>query len=190
MEVQWKSCLNARKDSFSTLWCLWSLSFLCGCHDNPLLYRTVAQTLLLWTNELTVDSGLFVQLNFLKYTKCSIGVLFLLFKSKLWAQCDGRRAGILETLETIAFASLWRGRVKRLLTKWKHQFHSNVFLNAKYSSFLPLWRTSFYSECCHKNKLLLFSSFQDIVIKINSRDANFVLSSVHKVKFVSVFQQL
>lgn len=129
---------------------------LCGCHDNPLLYRTVAQTLLLWTNELTVDSGLFVQLNFLKYTKCSIGVLFLLFKSKLWAQCDGRRAGILETLETIAFASLWRGRVKRLLTKWKHQFHSNVFLNAKYSSFLPLWRTSFYSECCHKNKLLLF----------------------------------
>lgn len=57
---------------------------LCGCHDNPLLYRFDVQTLLLCTDELMVDSGLFVQLNFLKHTKSSIGVLlFLLFKPKL-----------------------------------------------------------------------------------------------------------
>lgn len=58
---------------------------LCGCHDDPLLYRFDVQKLLLCTDELMVDSGLFVQLkDFLKRTKSSVGVLlFLLFKPKL-----------------------------------------------------------------------------------------------------------
>lgn len=153
MEVQWKSGLNVRKDSFSTWWCLWSLSFFCGCHDNPLLYRIAVQTSLLWTNELMVDSGLIVQLNLLKYTKCSISVLFLLFKSKLWAQCDGRRAGTLEILETVELAGCFFVAWKRKTCNWKPQLHSNT----KYSSFLPLWRASFYSECCHQSEMLLFS---------------------------------
>lgn len=77
---------------------------------------------------------------------------------------------------------------------WKRQ--TCVLIHSKHqwrvsepSPLLPRWRASFYSECCHQNKTLpFFPSFQD-VIKINS-DANFVLSSVQKVKFVSDIQQL
>lgn len=126
---------------------------LCGCHDNPpcctdLMYRSCFFGL-------TVDSGLFVQLkNFLKRTKSSVGVLlFLLFKPKLWARCDNSGlAGIPELLEAIRFRVCWYSTPQ-----------SRVLRNR---------RASFYSECCHRNKMLLFfppPPFRMLLLKINKQ---------------------
>lgn len=43
-----------------------------------------------------------------------------------------------------------------LLIQSRPRLHLNVFLKVKYSPLRPCWRASFYSECCHVNKMLFF----------------------------------